>query len=68
MTILAAAIGGTAQLPTPPTVQQPPLAVQQPTAATVMEVTDQSNRKMADGTEVQQSGSKGPPTEDASMA
>ncbi len=59
MATLAAAIGGTAPPPTPP-------AEQQPTEAAMMEVTEQSDGKMADGTEVQQLGSMGPAKEDAS--
>ncbi len=58
---LAAAIGGTAPPPTLP-------AEQQPTEAATMEVTEQSDGKMADRTEAQQSGSKGLATEDASNA
>ncbi len=50
MAALAAAIGGTALPPAPP-------AEQQLTEATAMEVIEQSNRKTADRTEVQQSGS-----------
>ncbi len=68
VTIMASTLGGTVPLPTPPTVQQLPPMVQQLTEASVMEVSDQSDRKMADGTGVQQLGSKGPTMEDADMA
>ncbi len=61
MAALAAVIGRTVLPPAPPTEQQP-------TEATKMDVTSQSNGKTADGTEAQQSGSKGPAEEDADKA
>ncbi len=61
MAALAAAIRGTAPPPALPAEQQPAEAVK-------MEVTSQSDGKKADGTEAQQSGSKGPAKEDADNA
>ncbi len=61
MTILAVALSGEVPPPALPTMQQPPPMVPQPMGVTDMEVAmDQSDGKMADGTEAQQSGSKGP--------
>ncbi len=63
--ILTAALSGDVLLPAQPTRQQPLSVVPQPMGVTDMEVVmEQSDGKMADGTEAQQSGSKGP-TEDA---
>ncbi len=56
MTALVSALTG--EVP-PPIVQQPPLAVPQPTEETAMKVgTEQGDGKMTDGTEVQQSGAR----------
>ncbi len=66
MTVLASALSGNVP---PPLVQQLLPAAPQPTKETVMEVvTDQSDEKTADGTGVQQLGSKGLTAEDANMA